>query len=665
MNKQDRLEIALKNDDLLAKRGSGEFAHQNFFGANPVAISLARDATIALHTAIELSKEKGFNVGQSRRLLPGIDLRSTRMKTFCPQEPRCLSTKYRRPDGSCNNRRNRQWGKSMITFERLLEADYSDGINDPRVSVDGNSLPSARDVSIALAPDRNQPNRQYTLMVMQLGQFIDHDLTHTASTRTNDNFALRCCGEEFRRNPQLVHPSCFPIIVSPNDPFYSNFGQTCMNFVRSAPAIRPNCQMGPREQLNQLTAYLDASNIYGSTEQTARSLRSLRNGRLRVSLVNRRQFLPFDNNTNFCAIPQQQQLQCFVAGDMRVNEQTELTVMHTVWMREHNRVAEVLSELNPGWSDEIIYQEAKRVVTAEFQHIIFNEFLPIIIGRPAMRAFRLLLKRNDYSNTYSEDINAGITSSFATAAFRLHTLIEGNIRLINDNNRQVDRVDLRTQFNNPQILYKQRALDLMINGLTGQPIQHGDNFFTSEVTNHLFEPIGQPFGMDLISLNIQRGRDHGLPSYNRFRQVCGLRAIRNFGDLSSVMNQNAVQAINQVYRHVDDIDLFIGGVSENPINGGLVGPTFACIIAEQFRRLKMGDRFWFENGGLESSFNEIQLREIKKSSLSRILCDNSDIRFMQPLALVQTFDWNPKLECRGNDIPTVDLTFWRNEPVWT
>jgi peroxidase len=140
--------------------------------------------------------------------------------------------------------------------------------------------------------------------------------------------------------------------------------------------------------------------------------------------------------------------------------------------------------------------------------------------------------------------------------------------------------------------------------------------------------------------------------------VCGLRKARNFQDLESVMDPNVARAMSRIYRNVDDIDLFIGGVSENNIKGALVGPTFACLIAEQFRRIKNGDRFWYflilfvscnsvilfdtryENGGLDSSFTEEQLRELRKVSLARIICDNSDdIQSIQPFSMVQPSNW--------------------------
>jgi peroxidase len=167
----------------------------------------------------------------------------------------------------------------------------------------------------------------------------------------------------------------------------------------------------------------------------------------------------------------------------------------------------------------------------------------------------------------------------------------------------------------------------------------GDNFFSKDVTNHLFQAKNKQFGMDLVSLNIQRGRDHGLPGYNAWREHCRLPRINSFEELETVfMNPAVARGMSQLYRNIDDIDLFMAGVSEKHIPDAIVGPTFACIISEQFRRIKEGDRFWFENGGMESSFTEKQLAELRKSNLARILCDNSDVKVMQPSAMVQTFD---------------------------
>lgn len=110
--------------------------------------------------------------------------------------------------------------------------------------------------------------------------------------------------------------------------------------------------------------------------------------------------------------------------------------------------------------------------------------------------------------------------------------------------------------------------------------------------------------MDLVALNIQRGRDHGLPGYNSYRRACGMQPVRSFRELDQIMQPGSAQVLSQLYRNVDDIDLFIGGCHERPLPEAILGPTFACIVAEQARRTKHGDRFWYENGGLPHSFNE-------------------------------------------------------------
>jgi len=224
-----------------------------------------------------------------------------------------------------------------------------------------------------------------------------------------------------------------------------------------------------------LSAYIDGGNIYGSSNDQSKELRSLQGGRLKTSIVDNREFLPFSNTSNGCSIPKDLQLKCFVAGDGRINEVTDLAVMHAVWLKEHNRIADILSKLNPEWNDEILYQETRRIVIAELQHIVYNEFLPIIIGRKTMRENNLLLKKKGYSDTYSPNTDASILSGFATAAYRFHSLIPGVLDLQTPDNRVLDRVQLRDQFFDPQILYKRGGFEMLISGLTGQPMQRGIN----------------------------------------------------------------------------------------------------------------------------------------------------------------------------------------------
>lgn len=162
-----------------------------------------------------------------------------------------------------------------------------------------------------------------------------------------------------------------------------------------------------------------------------------------------------------------------------------------------------------------------------------------------------------------------------------------------------------------------------------------DNFFSREITNHLFQIPGKRFGLDLVALNIQRGRDHGIPGYVKYREICGLSKVSSFEDLERLFSNPQVPGVMaQLYRSVEDIDLFLGGTSEKVLPGAVVGPTFACIIGEQFRRIKEGDRFWYEAGKQAGSFTAAQLTQIKKATLSRVLCDNSNLDIMQPNAFL-------------------------------
>jgi len=124
----------------------------------------------------------------------------------------------------------------------------------------------------------------------------------------------------------------------------------------------------------------------------------------------------------------------------------------------------------------------------------------------------------------------------------------------------------------------------------------------AQVTNHLFQEPANDYGKDLASINIQRAREHGIPSYSAWRQYCKLPAIKSWSSMLTDISNATVKAYYDLYTTPEDVDLWSAGVSERSIDDSIVGPTFGCIIAKTFSDLKKGDRFWYENPGLPNSF---------------------------------------------------------------
>ncbi|GBP21620.1 Chorion peroxidase [Eumeta japonica] len=164
-------------------------------------------------------------------------------------------------------------------------------------------------------------------------------------------------------------------------------------------------------------------------------------------------------------------------------------------------------------------------------------------------------------------------------------------------------------------------LDRLLRGLCLQPMQSVDPFVTESLTRYMFHG-GNPYGLDLAAVNVQRGRDHGLRPYNDYRRLCGLQP---YVDLDQFAH-NAAERLSSVYSSPEDIDLWIGGLLEEPVDDGVVGATFANIIADQFSRLKRGDRYFYEYGPdvNPGAFTPGQLAEIKKVTMARLVCDNGD-----------------------------------------
>uniref|UniRef100_A0A6A7FUB4 Peroxidase-like n=1 Tax=Hirondellea gigas TaxID=1518452 RepID=A0A6A7FUB4_9CRUS len=660
----DNFEKWLVANNIVEGRDSAAYQHSRLFQSSASIRNKGRAAALVLMASKKIKNDLQLSPAQATFSLARFSVRDSMLSSVCPPRlPACSThTRYRTTDGSCNNINNPDWGSAGTTFRRLLPPVYADGIETVRVSAarGHHHLPSARSLSAATVLERSSVYDDYTLFVMQWGQFLDHDLTHTPIGRGSDNSVISCCSSGNFRSSEELHPECLAIAIPEQDQFYSRFGQRCMNFVRSMPAISRTCTFGPRQQMNQITSYLDASNVYGSSVEESQRLRLFRGGELKQAVRGGRSLLPPNERDEECQSPAPDK-PCFGAGDTRVNEQPNLTVLHTVWMRQHNLLARQLSQLNPSWSDEILFQETRAIVAAQMQHITYNEYLPIVLGQHFVETFGLVPQKEGYSNSYDPSVDATISNAFATAAFRYgHTLIDSNVQGYSRFGTQEIAMKLRHVQFFPFFLYDAGTHDALVRGLAIQSSQKFDNFFSEELTNHLFAR-NNSFGMDLVALNLQRGRDHGLPAYVKWRNLCNLRSIATFADLRDVMPPDAAQYLSSLYKKVEDIDLFLGGILEFPVAGALVGHTFLCILGEQFHRLKAGDRFYYENGGgVGTSFSPAQLQQIRQTSLARVLCDTADdMVVMQPLAFLHANFTNKRTGCQDNMIPSLDLNAWR------
>lgn len=290
--------------------------------------------------------------------------------------------------------------------------------------------------------------------------------------------------------------------------------------------------------------------------------------------------------------------------------------------------------LRDDWDDERIFQETRRIIAAELQQITYGEFLPVILGVQAMKKYNLELPVDHTTFTkYSQSVDASIYNYFATAAYRFgHTLVNGLIKLYFENNI-VGNYSVRENYLvSTQIIENTHTeasgYDLILNGLIRQESQAYDGIIHQDMTNHLFKTVDF-IGSDLAARNVQRGRDHGIPSYNKFREFCSLSDLpKTWAEEPPIeISKESWEKLEKAnYSSPHDVDLYTGGLSEIPAPGALSGPTFVCLQAIQFEKLWKGDRFFFTHEDVSGSFTPEQLAALRGRTLGDIICQNSAIK---------------------------------------
>ncbi|XP_060770521.1 thyroid peroxidase isoform X6 [Neoarius graeffei] len=449
----------------------------------------------------------------------------------------CLSERYRTITGHCNNRQNPLLGAANTPYARWLPPAYEDFHGTPRGwnpqhTYNNFTLPPVRIVSQEVLYTQNEKislDLSLSHLLVEWGQWIDHDLSltpqspSTASFRTGAD-CIRTCSRD---------TPCFPIQIPFSDP--RRGVQRCMPFFRSAPScVDASVVCRHREQLNAITAFVDANMVYGSSDALAQSLRNLSS---------------------------------------------------PLGLLTHNHLH----------SD---------------QGLAYLPYLP----RKQLDPCAPRQGSNTGKNT--------------------------------------------TSMGNLTFCYLAGGIDPVLRGLLLSPakLQAPEQMMVEELTERLFQAHGG-LPLDLGALNLQRGRDHGLPGYGAWREFCGLSVPANESDLIEILeNGGLVRKLLALYGTVWNIDVWVGAISEPALPGGRVGPLLACLIAKQFRALRDGDRFWWEREGVFSTSQRSSLRTV---SLSRIICDNTHICLVPSDPFVRTDHPDQLLPCAHTNITHFNLSAWK------
>ncbi|XP_067864219.1 eosinophil peroxidase-like isoform X2 [Heptranchias perlo] len=613
-------------------------------------------------------------------LLTLSDLNSLTLATGCSRvvQPSvckndCWSNRYRTINSNCNNRRTPHLGTPNMPFARWLPAQYEDGFSLPKGWIEGKlysgfPLPLVREVSnkILKASSKNIiSDSEWSQVFVQWGQWINHEITFTPVSGSLHTFSdgINCESSCVQRSP------CFPIKVPCDDPRTTDARQ-CIPFIRSAPACNSVFGgMNIREQINAQTTYIDASVTYGNVESQAKKLRDFTSdlGLLMVNPTfsdNNLKYLPFRSfkQMNPCAPTctsssrSSVDIPCMLAGDSRANENLGLLSFHTIFLREHNRLARELKRLNPHWSGETIYQEARKIMGAFQQIINYRDYVPLVIGKDATEKYL-----SQYRG-YNESVDPRLANVFTTAALRFgHVTIQPIMKRYNEKYQEDPKypsILLHHSFFTPWKLIEEGGIDPIFRGLFGYPakLQTQSSMMPDELRDKLFALQNQ-IALDLSAINIQRSRDHGLQGYNAWRRFCGLSEPQDIFELSFVLNnmELATNLLN-LYGTPDNIDVWVGGISEPFVEGGRVGPLFACLIGQQFKNLRDGDRFWWESQGF---FTASQQQALQQISFSTLICDNTRIDELPRDAF--RFRPYPEGYVGCNQISRVNLSAWREK----
>jgi peroxidase len=494
-------------------------------------------------------------------------------------------------DGSGNNQSDPTLGAANTDEIRLAPANFAPGTTD--TPVDG---PNPRDVSNAIfaTPQDEDPGGRSAYMYA-FGQFVDHDIdlnmnqTPAADGSNVLSFTIPAGDTELPPGSEISIPR------GQVDPANGN-------------------------AINSVTQYLDLSQVYGSDADTAASLRNS-DGTLKTSSGN---YLPIVNGQ-------------YVGGDVRAAENPDLTSLDVLFVREHNYLVGQLHAQDPSLTGDQLYSMARAINTAEYQNIVYTEFLPHLLGANTLTQYQ----------GYNPSVSPQIFEEFSTAAYRFghSTVSPEETKIANDGLIMEQKELVAASAEQTTELPLNSGSDGLLRNLAQDFSQESSATINSDLRNLLnANPPGEVG--DLAAIDILRERDLGIATLNQTREALGMTPYTSFDQITS--NPTLASELQQVYGSVDQVDLFVGGLAEDPAPGGsMVGPTFQAVIAQQFENLRDGDPNFYLNQG----FSQQLMTQIQNTTLSDLIARDTYSTAIQPDAFIATVRHSSDVASPNPDAP--------------
>ena len=514
---------------------------------------------------------------------------------------------FRSLNGTGNNFENPGWGSVNEKLLTTTSVDFGDGIR----LMSGVERPNARLVSNFVSSQDQKTTDELLLSSFSwvFGQFIDHDLNQT---------------ERDLNEPILV-------MIPADDKFFISGSNMKFFRTKSAPGTGTS-KINPRKYLNKTTSFLDASNVYGSTKERSDKLRTFANGKMKTSDG---LFLPwntfsgeYNDNVDISLGNISDETfsneKLFFAGDEKVNDNPLLISLHTVFLREHNRLCDTYISQYPDLSDEELFQKARKIVIAYLQAITYYEWLPVQgIILPEYKG-------------YKAEINPGISNLFS--AFKNEgTLQSDEISRLDEDGKETihDILYLKNSYFKPLTINISGGIDPFLKGSITNNQERFDLKIVDGARNYLYGHSEEE-GLDRATINIMRSRERGLPDFNIIRKESGLEEYKDFSELTS--DKTLTNSLKFLYGDIDNLDAWVGLLAEDRVENSIYGTTLLRIMTDQFLRLRDGDRFYFEN---DAEFTNEEISEIKSTKMHDILIRNTGLKNL-PINVFTTYNQAPE-----------------------